>query len=89
MCASPIGTSPHSYVEFLRAFSLLGRKNLPAKNVKIGNDSAINTKIPIGIYSCPSTLPLLSDPIKSVRANGKKKWPNIRKIITSPFLVVN
>ena len=73
MWASPIGTSPHSYVEFLRALSLWGRKNLPIKNVITGKDNAISAKIPIGTYSCPSTLTLLSIPIKRVMANDNVK----------------
>ena len=73
MCASPIGISPHSYVEFFRALSLWGRKNLPMKNVKIGKDNAISAKIPIGTYSCPSTVTLLQNPIKRVRASDNLK----------------
>ena len=88
MCASPIGISPHSYVEFFRALSLWGRKNLPMKNVNTGNDSAISAKIPIGMYSCPSTYTLLPIPIKRVRANVQKKSEINAKIITThPFMV--
>ena len=58
------------------------------KNVNTGNDSAISAKIPIGMYSCPSTYTPVSYTIKRVRANVQKKSEINDKIITThPFMV--